>query len=168
MIDETNNGHWVKLVVIVLITFLVSYFAFYLALKHHLRNLHSPFYQVERMEKMLDKQERDFEKFTEKNMNSPFEPKMRPMMVNLVKEPNEYKVIVDLHQLDGNENAVNVEINGDELTVKGQMDKKIRGTEKIINFTQTYYLEEKLISDKMTKEKKGEKYIITIPFENED
>ena len=164
MLDETIKEHWVKIGVVALITFLVSYLAFYMAMKHNLKKVHSPFYQMERMEKMLDKQERDFERFTKKNMENPFEAKIRPMMVNLVKEPNEYKVIVDLHQLDGDENAVNVVINDDELTVKGQMDKKVRGTEKIISFTQTYYLDEKLDSEKITKEKKGNKYIITIPY----
>ena len=47
---------------------------------------------------------------------------------------------LDLKGLDGDEKAVNVLVNKDELTVKGEMDKKIRGSEKIINFTQTYYL----------------------------
>ena len=40
------------------------------------------------------------------------------------------------------------------------------GNEKIINFTQSYYLDENLEKDKITKEKKGNKYIISIPFED--
>ena len=116
---------------------------------------------------MLEKQAYDFDKYMLRKMENPFEPKMRPMMVNLVKEANEYKVIVDLTQLDGDEKAVNVDIKDDELTVKGQFDKKIRGSEKIINFTQTYYLDEKLEENKITKEKKGNKYIITIPFKSD-
>ena len=99
-------------------------------------------------------------------MESPFVPKMRPMMVNLIKEPSEYKVIVDLTLLDGNEKNISINIQGDELTISGNMDKKIRGTEKIINFTQTYYLDEKLKETDITREKKGDKYIVTIPFEN--
>ena len=38
--------------------------------------------------------------------------------------------------------------------------------EKIISFAQAYYLDEKLETDKIIKEKKGDKYIITIPFED--
>ena len=101
-------------------------------------------------------------------MNNPFEPKMRPMIVNLVKEPSEYKVIVDLVPLDGDEKAINIAINGDELTVTGEMDKKVRGNEKIIKFTQTYYLDESLEESKMVKEKKGSKYIVTITFKTEE
>ena len=42
--------------------------------------------------------------------------------------------------------------------------KELRG-EKIMNFSQAFYLDEKLISNKISKVKKGNKYIITIPFE---
>ena len=104
-----------------------------------------------------------FDKYMINHMENPFMPKMRPMFVNLVKEANEYKVIVDLTQIE-DEKALNVDIKDNELTVKGEFDRNVRGTEKIINFTQTYYLDEKLDEDKITKEKKGNKYIITIPF----
>ena len=32
---------------------------------------------------------------------------------------------------------------------------------------QAYYLDEDLLTDKITKERKGDKYIVTIPFEEE-
>ncbi len=168
MMNEESKQHWVRVGIVALIIFLVSYLAFCLALKHHLKKTYNPFYQVEKMEKMLEKQAYDFDNYMLKKMENPFEPKMRPTMVNLVKELNEYKVIIDLNQLDNDENAVKVDIQGDELTIKGQFDKKIRGSEKIINFAQTYYLEEKLQENKIVKEKKGNKYIITIPFETSD
>ena len=166
--NEESKQQWIRIVTIVLITFLVSYLAFYMATKHHLKNLNNPFYQAERLEKMFEKQAYNFDKYELKKMENPFEPKIRPMMVNLVKESNEYKIIIDLTQLDGDENAVNVEVQGDELTVKGNIDKKIRGTEKIISFTQTYYLDEKPEENKITKERKGNKYIVTIPFQNRE
>ena len=169
--NEETKQHWIRLTIIALVLFLVSYLAFYLSLKNHLKNLNNPFYQAQRMEKAFEKQVRDFDKFNEKYLNNPFEPKMRPMIVNLVKEPQEYKVIVDLSALDGNEESINITINNDELTVTGKMDKKNQSSEKIINFTQTYYLDETLEESKIIKEKKGNKYIITIPFkttENEE
>ena len=33
-----------------------------------------------------------------------------------------------------------------------------------MNFSQSYYLDEKIETDKITKERKGDRYIITIPF----
>ncbi len=171
MIDETTKHHWLRIGAIALMTFLAAFLAFYIVMEIMINKITSPTYQAKKIEKMLEKQERNFNRFNEQNMNNPFEPKMRPMIVNLVKEPNEYKVIIDLSALDGNEEAINISIEGEELTVTGEMDKKIRGTEKIIKFTQTYYLDESLEENKMIKEKKGDKYIVTIPFkttENDD
>ena len=34
------------------------------------------------------------------------------------------------------------------------------------DFTQSYYLDQELKANEMTKEKKGDKYIITIPFDD--
>lgn len=166
MIDETKKHHWLRIGAIALMTFILAFLAFYIVMEIMISRINDPAYQIRKMEKIIQQQERDFKKFADRKLENPFEPKLRPMMVNLVKEPNEYKVIVDLTQLDGDEKAVNVDIQGDELTVKGKIDKKIRGTEKIISFTQTYYLDEKLEEDKITKEKKGDKYIVTIPFED--
>ncbi len=135
-------------------------------MKHNLRKFANPFYEAEKMERILHKQEQEFEKYALKNMENPFVPKMRPMMVNLVKELNEYKVIVDLTPFDGNDEDIDINVQGDELVVRGELDKKVRGTEKIINFTQTYYLDEKIDENNITKERKGNRYIITIPFKN--
>ena len=67
MYEETKQ-HWIRVGVIALITFLVSYLAFFMALKHHLKNLNNPFYQAERMEKFLEKEERNFEKYDKKQI----------------------------------------------------------------------------------------------------
>ena len=167
MLEETKH-HWLRICAIALISFIAAFLAFYIVMEIMINRISSPAYQVKRIEKAFEKQDREFERFIDKRMENPFEPKMRPMMVNLVKEPNEYKVIIDLTQLDGNEEAIKVDVEGDELTVKGNIDKKIRGTEKIINFTQTYYLDENLDESKITKERKGDKYIITIPFNKKE
>ena len=52
------------------------------------------------------------------------------------------------------------------LTVSGEFDKKSFGNERIIKFNQSYYLDDSLMTDKMTKEKKGNKYIFTIPYDD--
>ena len=96
---------------------------------------------------------------------NPFEPKMRPMLVNLVKENNEYKVIVDLKPLGDDEKNVDVSLKDNVITISGDMQQKELRGEKIMNFSQAFYLDEKLISNKISKVKKGNKYIITIPFE---
>ena len=101
-------------------------------------------------------------------MTDPFTAKIRPTFINLVKEPSEYKIIIDLKQIDANEDIIDIQIQNNELTIKGEVDNKVRGQEKIIKFTQTYYLDEKVNEQEIAKERKGDKYIINLPFEIEE
>ena len=168
MLEENTKSHWLKIGVVALITFVVSFLAFYFVMEIMLKRLNNPFYAARRIEKQIQKQAHDFERFEREFNDSPFVPKMRPMLVNLVKEPSEYKVIVDLKPFEGDENNIKINIEGDELTIKGNLDKKSHGSEKIISFAQTYYLDEKLDTANMSKEKSGDKYIITIPYFSKD
>ena len=162
MLEETQH-HWLK---IALITFLAAFLAFYLVMEIMIRRISSPVYEIQRIEKMMQKEAKSLENYENRMMDNPFEPKMRPMLVNLVKENDEYKVIVDLKPFDGDEKGINVNVNDKVLSVTGELDKKYHGNERIINFTQSYYLDDNLLIDRMTKEKKGDKYIITIPYED--
>jgi len=162
MLEETQH-HWLK---IALITFLTAFLAFYLVMEIMIRRISSPVYEIQRIEKMMQKEAKGLENYENRMMDNPFEPKMRPMLVNLVKENDEYKVIVDLKPFDGDEKGINVNVNDKVLSVTGELDKKYHGNERIINFTQSYYLDDNLLIDRMTKEKKGDKYIITIPYED--
>lgn len=167
MLEEQNQKHhWLKIGAIILTSFIVAFLAFYIALEMMMRKISDPMYNVKRIEKMMKTQEEAFRKFDERMDINPFEPKMPPRIVNLVKENSEYKVIVDLKPLEGNENGVDVNIKDNVISIKGELDKKTDGREKIISFAQSYYLDEKLETDKIIKEKKGDKYIITIPFED--
>lgn len=166
MLEESTKHHWLRIVATAIMTFIIAFLAFYLVMEIMVHRMTDPIYQVERMEKMVQKDARKIENYENKLMENPFEPKMRPMLVNLVKEANEYKVIVDLKPFDGDENGIGVKVEDKVLTVNGELDKKYHGNEKIIRFTQAYYLDDDLKIDEMTKEKKGDKYIITIPFED--
>ena len=95
--------------------------------------------------------------FEDKILDHPFEPKMAPMLVNLVKESDEYKIIVDLKPLGGNDKNINVRLNENVITISGEIEKKELRGEKIMNFSQAYYLDEKLKSNEITKERKGNK-----------
>ena len=161
MIEE-NKHHLLKVIGVIIATFLGAFLAFYFAVDLTLNRMFNPEYQIRKMEKTMN----NIQKFDEKMMESPFVPKMSPMLVNLVKEPNEYKVIVDLKSLGDDEKNVDVKLDNNMVTISGDMQKKeVRG-EKIMNFSQSFYLDEKLIPNKIIKERKGNKYIVTIPFED--
>ena len=164
MYEESKKEHWFKIIGIILATFIGAFLAFYAAVDITLHRFMEPTYNFRRMEKMMQKQQKNLEKMDARFMENPFEPKMAPMLVNLVKEANEYKIIVDLKPIGENEKNVNVKLDDNIVTVSGAIDKKEHHREDIMNFSQSYYLDEKLLPDKISKEKIGNKYIITIPF----
>ena len=167
MLEEERSHHPVwKFLGIVLATFIGAYLAFYFVVDTTFNRMTSPEYQMKRMERMMRHQERKIHKFEDRMLQqNPFDPAVAPMLVNLVKESDEYKIVVDLKPLDGNEENVNVNLDNNMVTVSGRVEKNGRRGERIMNFSQAFYLDEKLEADKITKEKKGNKYIITIPFE---
>lgn len=159
--SEENKHHLLKVIGVIIATFLGAFLAFYLAVDLTLNRMFNPEYQIRKIEKSMN----NLQKFDEKMMESPFVPKMAPMLVNLVKEANEYKVIVDLKPLGDDDKNVDVKLDNNIITVSGDMQKKELRGEKIMNFSQSFYLDEKLLPNKIVKEKKGNKYIVTIPFE---
>ena len=161
MIEE-NKHHLLKVIGVIIATFLGAFLAFYFAVDLTLNRMFNPEYQIRKMERTMN----NIQKFDEKMMESPFVPKMSPMLVNLVKEPNEYKIIVDLKSLGDDEINVDVKLDNNIVTISGDMQKKELRGEKIMNFSQSFYLDEKLIPNKIIKERKGNKYIVTIPFED--
>lgn len=166
MIEESTKHHWLRIGAIALITFIVAFLAFYIVMQIMINRLADPMYNIRKFEQSVAKQEQKILQNEEKLMDNPFEPRMRPMIVNLVRENNKYQVIIDLKPLDGDENGVNIDINENVLTVTGELEKEFHDNEKIIKFSQTYYLDEKLDIENMTKEKKGNKLIVTIPIED--
>ena len=122
MTEESTKHHWLRMGAIALVTFITAFLAFYIVMEIMLNKMADPAYNAKRFEKMIQHQQKHFRKMEDKLLSeNPFEPRLRPMLVNLVKESEEYKVVVDLRPLDGNENAVNVEINDKILTVNGEM-----------------------------------------------
>ncbi len=164
VMDEEKKIMWIRIIAIIAISFIAAYLAFYFALASMVHKMTDPMYNAKRIEKIVKQQERKMQRLESDFSENPFEPKMRPMIVNLVRENNEYQVIVDLKPLNGDVDGVNVNYEDGVLSVSGEADENIRGTEKIISFAQSYYLDEKLDISKMKKEKKGNKCIITIPL----
>ena len=158
---EENKHHLLKVIGVIIATFLGAFLAFYLAVDLTLNRMFNPEYQIRKIEKSMN----NIQKFDEKMMENPFVPKMSPMLVNLVKEANEYKVIIDLKPLGDDDKNVDVKLDNNIVTVSGDMEKKELGGEKLMNFSQSFYLDEKLLPNKIVKEKKGNKYIVTSPFE---
>ena len=165
MTEETKK-HLIKMITITLGVFLGVFSALWLAMEITIKRLTSPEYNMRRIEKIIEQNEKSFKKLEKEFDTNPFEPKMRPMFVNLVKEKSEYRVIVDLKALDNDETGIKTTLENNMLTVSGQTDKKTGRSEKMVNFSHSYYLDEDLKPDMMTKERRGDRYIITVPFKD--
>ena len=165
MLEEERNHHpiW-KFLGIVLATFIGAYLAFYFVVDTTFNRMTSPEYQMKRLEKMMKYQEKKIHRFEDKMMQNPFEPAVLPPIVDFSKDDGEYKIVVNLKPLADNEKNVNVKLENNMLTVSGEVEKNGRSGERIMHFLQTFYLDEQLDASKMTKERKGSKYIITIPY----
>lgn len=162
--SEEHTHKVLKVLGIILATFIGAFLAFYLAADITLHRLLSPEYQLKKMEKIIQKQEKSLQRFDERMSEHPFEPKMAPMLVNLVKEPSEYKLIVDLKPLNGNDKNIDIQFKDKMLTISGNLDEVDKHSERVVRFSQSFYVDDELNIEKMTKEKHGNKYIITIPF----
>lgn len=166
MSEENMKNHTIlKMLGIIIATFLGAFLAFYLAVDITISRMLSPEHNIKQMEKMMQHQERNFQKLEKNLMDNPFEPKLSPMLVNLIKENDEYKIIVDLKPLGGNEKNVNLSFDDNLITVSGKVEKNSKHNEQIMNFSQSFYTDEKLNLDTIMKEKKGDKFIITIPLQ---
>ena len=130
---EEHKESWLKILAIIIAAFLGAFLAFYVVADLTFARMTSPAYHMKKMEKLMKKEQKRFERMEKDFGANPFEPKLAPMLVNLVKEPEEYKIIVDLEPLDNNENNVNVKLADNIVTVSGEIEKKEHHREDIMN-----------------------------------
>ena len=148
-----------------LAVFLGAYLAFYTVADWHFKRMVDPIAQMHRIEKdmihkhnqmtkMLNREIDRGEKFIEREEG----------FIRVEKKNNAYEIIVNLKPFDNNEKNIEISTDGDILTVSasGISDKKHH--EKIIKVIQQYCFDEEVDFDKITKDKKGSNYIITIPL----
>ena len=163
-----EKQHTFKHAVITFIAALLGGFlAFYVVMDITLARMFDPMAGVKRAEKMFKKQAREMQRID----NDVFMPARIPLhhsIINMVKEDNAYVFIIDLKQLNNNEKNVDVTINDEMVNIKGVMDKSEKHKDMIVEFSQTFALGAEINKDKVTKERKGDKYIITVPLETKE
>lgn len=180
METNQNNEHfhhskhcWMKYLMVALLTLLGSFLAFYFLTDYTIKRMLDPVYQMKRAEKMMQHQEKkmiNMGKKFEYNMAKDFEMMNAPYsvmnLVHIKKGDDSYEVVVDLKPFDGNPNNINVSVSNDILTINGKIEKNKQNKTKILNFSQSYMLDEKVQADKIRKETNKDNYVITIPFED--
>ena len=145
-----------------LLIFLGAYCAFYVVSDWHFKRMIMP--PVAKMDRAFKREMRDFDKMLK------FEHGMAKQIshvIHLEQDNDAYRIMIDLRAFDNNENNVKIDTNGNTLTINGQSIKKTKRQEQISEFQQSYLFGDNVNLREMTKETKGNYYIITIPISTE-
>ena len=157
MNDEKNFCIF-KYLGFVLATLIGAFLAFYFAVDTTLDRMFNPIYRMKHAERIMNKEFKHFDR------------KMRhmPSLVHLIKNSDEYKLIVDLSHFNNDEKNINISFDKDMVTVSGGIDKSKKREESVLSFTQSYVLSDEIDISNIKKEKIRNKYIITIPIKDID
>ncbi len=148
-----------------LLALLGAFLAFYVVTDWYFKSVLDPVNQMRRMDKAIEKRDREIERSFKKAFNGTQKMQERAnRIIRLEQTDEEYKVIVDLIPLNENERNVEVKTNGDILTVKAAGIHGIGDRKSIMEFIQSYKFNDDVDLGKMTKKRKGDDYVITIPI----
>lgn len=154
-----------KHIITALMVLLGSYLAFYTLADWHFKRMLDPAVQMRRIEKNMMREQNQIERMYKKD----FERGIRlgeqtSGYIHLEKKDDAYEIIVNLRPFDNNEKNVEVSTDGGMLTVTAAGEQTTRRHDKMIKVMQQYDFDEDVDFSKIKKEKKGDNYIITVPF----
>lgn len=164
--EEHKAVHWMKFAMLLLALFIACYLAVYYVLDQMRHSYYIPS-RMDNIDNVLQEQDKMF------NDMSTF-----PMQYNAmktIKNPVEtykddkhdaYIVIVNLKPFNNNPDNINVNVDENKVSISGEEEKMGKNSEKIYEFSQSFVLPEKIDTEKVTKEKSGHKYIITLPIDD--
>ena len=165
--EENNNV--LKYVLIFIATIIGAFLAFYFVADITLKTMLSPDYHMRKAEKMI--------KQMDKQMDRQFDNDFNNIMVisKSMKNPIEieenntgYKVTISLKDFGNSSKNINIEVDNDNiLKIEATNEVKKGNRENFMNISQSYLLNRKINKDKITKEERNGKYIVTIPFKTD-
>lgn len=163
-----TNCHWGKFALLLLSLFLACYLATYYILDQIRHSYYVPSAPMEKIDKIIQEQDK---LFNQDFGTLPMHNKVLKMMKNPVEiykdtEKNAYKIVVDLKHFDGNPNNINFEVVDNKVNLNAISENIKNNKENIYTLSQSFELPESVDEKNVTKEKVGNKYIITLPIEN--
>ena len=153
-----------------LLGLLGAFLAFYMVTDWYFKSMLDPVNQMKRMDKAIEKRDRQIEKnFKRAYADSRKMQEKTDHIIHLEQDNDEYKILVDLIPLNNNERNIEVNTKGNILTVKAAGIEGYGNKKSIMEITQSYMFTDNVDLTKLKKERKGDRYIITIPTtENDD
>lgn len=162
--DETKREHFYKYLGLFLAALLGAFLAVYFVVDVTLNRLMNPFAVMHKMDREFAKMDKDMMFVRE----LPPHHMRKHNTVDFFKAPDEYKFIIDLKPFNGDANNIKVNTEGHNITISGEAAVNNKNSETFNSFSQTYTLEDDANIEKMTKKKVHDRYIITIPLEDND
>lgn len=153
---------WWKFLAIMLATLIGAFLAFYCVVDMTFKRMMNPEHQIKRMNKMIERQERDMMKMERKMMKDAHIPFHRAI-VTMDKNSDEYVIYVDLKPFDNNKDNVKITTEGQMITISGEVEKNKNNEERMMSFTQTFNLDDDVDVANLEKKVYKDKYVITIP-----
>lgn len=138
---------------LVLATLLGSFLAFYVVSDITFKHMLSSEYKMHQLMKEADKDILPTIISSQKIFDT----------IHLIRGEDEYKLVINLTPFNNNEDNIRLDIKENLVTISG-IGERIKGAqENILEFSQTFELPEKIDISKVTKTKKNNKFVITLP-----
>lgn len=156
-----------KHILVGLLIFLGAYSAFYVVTDWHFKRMLDPALQMRRMNNAIVKEERQFDKMARKEFQRQNRlDRQVSSFVHVEREPDFYRIIINLNPFDNNEKNVEIRTEGNNLIINAAGERNTRNHEQIIKYSQTFAFKDKIDASKIIKVREGNNYIITVPTED--
>lgn len=172
-----HHQNWGKCFFILLAAFLGGFLAVYFVVDQAVKQifLASPQVHNEKiMQKMLKEQDRlmkDFDKSFNKEIKTfgqiPPLKQINPIS-DIAEVDDAYIIWINLKPFGGNPENLKINIEPKKVFINGNMETKDKNSTHSVSYSQIFTLDERVNPLKVTKEKKYDKYILTIPFSDRD
>ncbi len=134
---------------------------------HHIKHMKNNHYQETNIfddEELFKDINKDFELMTPKMFAPITTPKFH--IVNIEENNDNYKITIDLKQFHDDEKNVMVDVKPNYVKISGKASVKTEKEQSSFSYFQEIPLTKKIELEDIKKEKIGNNYIITIPFED--
>ena len=156
---------WLKLLLTSLMTLFGAYLAFYVVTDWHYKRMIDPVFQMRKMDRMIQREEHQMHKMFDKEIRKERKyDRKAGEMINVEKNGENYKIIVDLKPFNRDEKNVQVTREGNSLTVNVAGEVKKHQKDLLIHITQKFIFPEDADLDDISKFREGDKYYIVVPI----
>lgn len=152
---------WLSHLLTALLALLGAFLAFYVVTDWHYKRLLDPVHQMRKMERMMMKEDRAMAKMMHKDFRS---ERNLESYIQLAETSDAYVITVNLRPFNNDDENVSISTDDNTLTIHATNEKNKKNSSKVLAVSQSYAFPDNVDFNKITKERRGDKYIITIPM----